>query len=186
MDARVAIVRALHGLGDLLCAVPALKAVRSAWPRAHVTLIGLPSAGWFVQRFPDCVDALLPFPGFPGIPEAPWSAAGLAAFLGETRRRPFDLALQLHGSGEASNLFIALLGAHRAAGLYGPGCLRPGLDTFFPWPCRGTEIRRCLAFTDGLGCPPQPARLSFPVTRGDRRALAADALHCALEPACYV
>jgi ADP-heptose:LPS heptosyltransferase len=186
MDARVAIVRALHGLGDLLCAVPAMRAVRGAWPGAHVTLIGLSSAGWFVQRFPDCVDALLPFPGFPGIPEATWSAARLSHFLRETRRRPFDIALQLHGSGEASNVFTALLGAHRTAGLYGPGCLRPGVDTFFPWPCRGPESRRCLALTDALGCPPQPPHLSFPVTRADRRALAADPGLGALEPGSYV
>jgi ADP-heptose:LPS heptosyltransferase len=167
---RVAVLRALRGLGDLLCAVPALRAMRSAWPAAHVTVIGLPSGRWLLERFPSYVDDYLDFPGFPGVPEVPVDNRRLLTFLDEVQGR-FDLALQLHGSGSHSNAFTALLGARTTAGFYLPSLWRPDDRTFFPYPAHAQEVRRWLELLDNLGLPTLGDEMEFPVWADDIRRL---------------
>ena len=59
----IAVVRVLPGLGDMLCLVPALRSLRRSAPRARITLVGLPSSGWMVERYPQLIDAFVPVPG---------------------------------------------------------------------------------------------------------------------------
>jgi ADP-heptose:LPS heptosyltransferase len=169
---RIAVFRALV-LGDMLCAVPALRAMRHAYPQATITLIGLPWAESLVQRL-DCVDELMPFPGFPGLPETPPDVAALPGFLAAAQARRFDLALQMHGSGALTNPLVATLGARRTAGFHGPGAYRPeDPQLFIPWPEQGHEIERCLALTDALQLPRQGTQLEFPLRAQDRQRLKA-------------
>ena len=66
---------------NVLCAVPAFRALRCAYPGASISLIGLPSTGELAARFPRYIDELIEFPGYPGIPEVLFDARRLPSFL---------------------------------------------------------------------------------------------------------
>jgi ADP-heptose:LPS heptosyltransferase len=176
---RIAVVRALL-LGDMLCAVPALRALRAGHPDAHVTLVGLPWARELVARLAPYVDAFEEFPSFPGIPERILEPARLTRFLQRVQREPYDLVIQLHGSGSHVNEFVALFGARRTAGFFRPGDVVPERGSFVPWPEEGTEVRRLLALPRALGCPDRGEELELRVGQAERasvrRMLAAEGI----------
>jgi ADP-heptose:LPS heptosyltransferase len=160
---RVAILRALPGLGDFLCVTPALRALRSARPDLEVTLIGLERSRPLVARFGHLVDRFLAFPGFPGLPEQPVDVRAIPGFLAEAQARQFDLAIQLHGSGMVSNTITELLGAPRTAGHVPASEGRPASETHLPWIEDCSEIRRSLRLMSHLGWPSDDERLEFPI-----------------------
>lgn len=182
---RVAVLRALK-LGDLLCAVPALRVLRTAWPEAEIILIGLPWAQTFVERYSDYVDGFRDFPGYPGLPEREPDIARIPAFLREMQAERFDLAIQLHGSGALVNPLVVLMGARRSAGFYLPGDYCPDAELFCPWPSRGREVRRLLRLMEFLGLPAQDERLDFPLRAEDFLALEALEGAETLQPGEYV
>lgn len=170
LTARILVVRSLPGLGDLLCAVPALRSLRSAYPFARITWLGLPGTEWFSQRFSHLIDHWLPFPGFPGIPEGWQNPQKTVEFLGQIQGQRYDLALQLHGDGSSINPFLTLLGARQQAGFYLPGQFCPDPRYFLPYPQRGSEVERLLRLTEFLGLPSQRPELEFPLSEDEYQA----------------
>jgi ADP-heptose:LPS heptosyltransferase len=167
---RVAILRALK-LGDLLCSVPAFRALRAALPEAEIVLIGLPWASAFVERFDRYLDGLLEFPGYPGLPERPLEPDRTVNFLREAQARRFDLVIQMHGSGAITNPLAVLLGARATAGFYRPGEYCPDPDHFLVYPEHEREVCRHLRLMEHLGVPLQGTELEFPLHEDDHRRL---------------
>lgn len=165
MTERIAIFRALQ-LGDMLCAVPALRALRQAKPAAHIALIGLPWAQSFVTRYAHLVDELIIFPGAIGFPEQMETDEHLDGFWQDMRARRFDLAIQMHGSGGVANHIVGRMGARANAGFVQPGELkRDGL--FVEWPDTLNEILRYTTLMNALGIDSQNTDLEIPLTDED-------------------
>lgn len=157
---RIAVFRALQ-IGDLLVTVPALRALRHAYPSAHITLIGLPWARDFVRRFHAYCDELLEFPGYPGLPERQPDEQALPAFFAAAHERKFDLALQMHGSGALTNPLVQALGARHSFG-YRPAEV-PEPAHYPVWRNGESELRRYLRLLTAMGVPSQGSALEFPI-----------------------
>lgn len=175
---RIAVFRALQ-LGDLLCSVPALRALRAACPQARITLVGLPGAADFARRFGHYIDELLPFPGMEMFPEQSPRPDELPAFFEAARERRFDLALQLHGSGLHANGVVRRLGARRWAGFVPhPAQARAGWR--LAWPQDLPEPLRYTALIEHMGMPVESVELELPLFPGEdgsaRRLLAGHGL----------
>ncbi len=165
VPAEVVVVRALR-LGDLLCAVPALRSLRAALPYARITLIGLPLAAEFVRR---CAYV-----------DQPVDPRRTVEFLAHWQAEGIDLAIQMHGSGVFSNPFTRLLGARYTVGFTREGETDLGLDFAIPYPSSGRELHRLLALTRALGAPDLGDYTELTVLESDRHDLRANAALCGL------
>ena len=167
MPRKIVILRASR-IGDFLCTIPAIRALRQALPAAEIAMITLPLLRDLVLRSP-YIDRFIAFPGFPGMAEQFFSAPKAVQFFQQMQAEPFDLALQMQGSGVYSNPFMLLLGAKATAGFVREGDPSGLLDAALPFPENKHEIRRMLALTAFLGIPAQGVgeELEFPLWQED-------------------
>ncbi len=179
----IIIFRALQ-LGDMLCAVPALRALRHAYPNAKITLTGLPWEQLFQERFSDYIDDFIWFPGYPGLPEQTLKPGDFTAFLADVQQRKFDLAIQLQGNGSIVNPMVELFGAATTAGYFISNDYAPNKEYFMEYPHYGSEITRHLQLMEFLGVPKQGDELEFPLAEEDYASW--QALNLGLQPGRYV
>jgi ADP-heptose:LPS heptosyltransferase len=166
---KIAIFRALQ-LGDMLCSIPAIRALRKAYPDAEITLLGLPWAGSFVQRFHRYFDRFIHFPGYPGLPEQEYEEIAFAYFLEEVQAEAFDLVLQMQGNGTIVNELLKQFNGGILAGFHNSEC-RVDSPLFMEYPLYVPEIERHCALMQHLGIPAAGKELEFPVTRNDYEEL---------------
>lgn len=163
---RIAVFRALN-LGDLLCSMPAFEALRAAFPKSRIVLIGLASAAPLVDRFSHCIDELLVFPGDRALPEQPVRPGEQAVFRRRVAAERFDLILQMHGSGLHTNRLVQALPARQWAGFV-PELRMEEHGRLMHWPDSLPEARRYLRLLDWLGFPVHAdARPAFPLRAED-------------------
>lgn len=168
---KVALLRASR-IGDFLCAMPALRALRAKLPEAEVSMITLPLLEEIAARSP-YIDRVLTFPGFPGLADQFFEARSTVRFLQQMQEEEFDLAIQMQGTGVYSNSFVLLLGASASAGFIRPGDSPGLLDAALPYPHGVHEIHCVQALTTFLGAPPRGDELEFPLWPTDREAATA-------------
>jgi lipopolysaccharide heptosyltransferase I len=187
--ARVLIIR-LSAVGDVIDTLPALQALRSAFPKTHLAWVVEPRAADILRGHPD-LDEVLVFPrtkfhtdGGREIPHLERFARSIAhkgktvpamlAFFSELRRRRFDWAIDFHGNAK-SGLVAAVSGARIRIGM-DRSQVREGNSLFthrrIPLRTHGTpmhRIERNLLLIRRLGLPAAytPAKIS--VTEEDRR-----------------
>ncbi|WP_232429496.1 glycosyltransferase family 9 protein [Noviherbaspirillum autotrophicum] len=182
---KIAVFRALQ-IGDMLCAVPALRALRAAFPHAHVTLVGLPWATQFARRFRAYIDDFAAFPGHPALPEQPAQEERIPGFYRDMRERRFDLALQMHGSGQISNTIVRGFGARENAGFVLAEDDAPRSELFVDYPESGAEPLRLLRLPQHLGAPADDADLEFPLAPEDEQELRATGIGAGLQAGRYI
>ena len=162
----IGIFRALQ-LGDMMNIVPALRALRKAFPSAEITLIGLPWANTFVKRYDNYLDGFIHFPGYPGLPEQPFDAELYETVLQNIRLKNFDLLMQLQGNGTIVNEMMLNWNAKLTAGFYDE---KSWVDSpfFMKYPNYGSEIYRHLLLLQHLEIPLAGDELEFPITQEDK------------------
>ena len=174
---KLAVLRA-NAIGDYLVSLPAIQALRAAYPAAELVLLG---AGWhagFLAGRPGPVDRCLAVPPTVGVrddrPPAP--AAEVERFFARMRAERFDLAVQLQGGGRYSNPFVCRLGARVTAGSRAADA--PALDRTVPYTGHQHEIHRFLEVAGLVGAAPVTLEPRLAVIDADRAeaaaALAAD------------
>lgn len=164
---KIAVLRA-NAIGDLVFSLPAFAALKAAYPKAEIVLLARAWHAQFLAGRPSAIDRVIVLPPISGIslPERPGEdRRAPPAFLDALRAERFDVAVQLHGGGKASNPFLAQLGARVTAGMRAPGAAP--LDRWVRYVCFQHEILRYLEVAALLGAPPVTVEPELAVTARD-------------------
>jgi ADP-heptose:LPS heptosyltransferase len=157
-------------------ATPALAALRQTFPEAEITLLGGAWHAEFLSGRPGPVDRVLVLPrvaGLAGQPAGAPSEDRLSEFLAAARAYRYDLAVQLHGGGAASNPVVSALDAGRSIGLRAEGAA--ALDATVPYRYYQSEVFRFLEVVGIVGAHGSPEYPEL-IVSGRERAAAAELL----------
>src|SRR5258706_1626485 len=152
---KIAVLRA-NGLGDFIFALPALEALRAAYPQAEIVLLAKAWHAAFLKDRPGPVDRVIVIPPYRGISVDDPNDSNIVEdpaeqkhFFACMHHERFDLAIQIHGGGRPSNPFLLRLGAQMTIGLKTPDAAPP--DRWVPYVYFQPEIVRYLEVVSLVG-----------------------------------
>lgn len=169
---KIAVLRP-NAVGDFVFALPALHALKQAYPEAELVLLGLPWHAGFLQGRPGPVDRVIVVPPLAGIGLAPDAddAAPRRPFLAAMQAEGFDIACQMYGGGRYSNPLVASFGARLTVGARAAGA--PPLDRWLPYLEPANRRLALLEITALVGAAQVSLAAELAVTQADRQAAAA-------------
>jgi heptosyltransferase-2 len=166
------LVRATNWLGDAVMTTPALRALRSACPRARISLLAKPLVAELFRHHPD-VDEVLVY-------ERPGRHDGVIGRLrmaGELRRRRFDAAILLQNAFDAALLaFLAGIPARAGYATDGRRALLTDPVPLTPEIMERHEVEYYLCLLEPLGIPRLPSPELRVAVSGEERAAMSDRL----------
>lgn len=164
---RIAVLRC-NAVGDFVFLLPALEALRSAYPGAEIVLLGRAWHRDFLEGRPGPVDRVMVVPRFHGMHQDPQGIPDEQAqgmFLEQARAERFDIVLQAHGGGRHSNPLVKQLGARLTAGFKDAQACQ--LDRWIPYHRWHHEVLRYLELVSLIGAPPVTMSPHLRVTTRD-------------------
>lgn len=167
---KIAVLRP-NAVGDFVFALPALHALKHAYPDAELVFIGKAWHADFLQGRPGPVDRVVVLPRVPGVGgpvDEPVDAHAVERFVDRMRREGFDIVVQMYGGGRYSNPFVLRFGARLAIGARADDA--PPLDR---WVAQVEPANRRLALLEiaALAGATLPwIRRELAVTPADREA----------------
>jgi ADP-heptose:LPS heptosyltransferase len=148
---KIAVLRG-GGLGDVLFAMPAMAALKAAYPGSTLTLLGTPLHAALVAATEGPVDEVQVLPFAEGVRPGDEDEEELERFFARARQEQYDLAVQLHGGGRYSNPFLLRLGARHTVGTRTPDA--HGLERTVPYIYYQHEPLRALEVAGFAGAAP--------------------------------
>ena len=168
---RIAVLRP-SAVGDFVFALPALHALRQAYPDAELVLLGRAWHADFLKRRPGPVDRVVVVPPLPGIglPEDAPDDGALAAFTAAMRAEDIDIACQMYGGGRWSNPLVNAFGARLTVGARAEGA--PALERWVRHVEPGNRRLALLEIAALAGAGTLGLGPELLLTEADRRAAA--------------
>jgi ADP-heptose:LPS heptosyltransferase len=148
---KIVVLRA-GAIGDFLVTLPALQALKLAYPEAELILLGNPWQQEYLTPGRTPVDRVLVPPPHPGIRDVlgyTVAPAEEAHFIADLRAEQLDLAISFQGQGKSANPFLRSLGARITVGSRGQGAAP--LDRWLPYYYYQSEVVRYLEIVGLVG-----------------------------------
>ncbi len=169
---KIAVLRAI-ALGDFIIALPALSALRKAYSHTQIYLLCRPWVQELGKGRNLPFDHVVPVPVSRGVYDEPGlkeNEQELQQFFKKQQQQKYDIAIQLHGGGQNSNVFVNKLNAKVSVGMRTPDA--PLLKKWIPYSLYQHEIFRYLEVVSLIGAEPVTVVPEIPVIEQDIKAAA--------------